>query len=380
MTQAMTRGDQQARNTQGVLSMRSGGYYSERTAGARIAINNALPMVRAALPPAPGAKEPLRLADYGSADGGTSREMWYRLIEGLRDAGDHREIVLTYTDLPSNDFSTLFRTMQGLQGDPAFAYQKAFDGVSVHGCGTGFHSQLFPKDSLDFGFSATAMHYVSETPCDITNHVHAVGAVGEEAERFAAQARKDWERILLARAAELKPGGRFLCVNFGIDEEGRYLGNTGGVQMFDMFATLWSEMRDEGRITPEDFDRATFAQYYRTQAEFTAPLLDETSPVSRAGLRLVSAGSRHTRCPYEQAFAEAGGAMSAAEFAANLVPTLRSWSETVFRTALSGRPAEEAQSLVDLFYRRYEDRVAADPAGHAMDYIHIVLEIEKTSV
>ena len=26
----------------------------------------------------------------------------------------------------------------------------------------------------------------------------------------------------------LEPGGRFICINFGIDENGRYLGNTGG--------------------------------------------------------------------------------------------------------------------------------------------------------
>ena len=37
---------------------------------------------------------------------------------------------------------------------------------------------------------------------------------------FAKQAAADWQSILLARAAELVPGGRFICLNPGIDAEG----------------------------------------------------------------------------------------------------------------------------------------------------------------
>ena len=55
------------------------------------------------------------MADFGSADGGTSQEMWYNLIKQLRDSNDYRDIEILYTDLASNDFSTLFKTMQGMQ-------------------------------------------------------------------------------------------------------------------------------------------------------------------------------------------------------------------------------------------------------------------------
>lgn len=364
-------------STQAVLSMRGGGYYSERTYGAKQAIDKMLPYVQDALTPQPGATEALRVADYGAADGGTSREMWLTAFKALRSGGDTREIAITYTDLASNDFSTLFRTMQGLQGDPKLAYQSLIDNVFVYGCGTGFHRQLFPAATLDLGFSATAMHYLSEKPCEISTHVHAVGAEGDEAAAFTEQARLDWERILLARANELKPGGRMICLNFGIDEDGRYLGNTGGAHMFNLFDRFWGELRDEGKITQAEYERASFVQYYRTLEEFTAPLQDPASPVHKAGLRLVEAFSSYTRCPYETAFAESGGQMSHADFAKSLIPTMRSWSETVFLTALDTRPHHEAQALVDNFYQRYEDHVAADPAGHAMDYIHIAVVMEK---
>jgi len=363
-------------NTQAVLAMKGAGYYSARTAGAKHAIDKVRPMLEDALQSLPE-QAVLRLADFGAADGGTSQEMWAGLIATLRASGDSRPIEILYTDLASNDFSTLFRTMQGMQGDTAHAYQNSYENVFVHGCGTGFHQQLMADASLCLGFSATAMHYVSEKPCEIEDHVHMVGATPQERLKFSAQAAADWERILLARAAELAPGGRFICLNFGIDEKGRYLGHTGGQSMFDNFTHHWRALRDEGRITEQEFIRATFAQHYRTVEEFTAPFDDPQSAVSKAGLTLRSVETRLTPCPFREAFIHAKGTMSAREFAQTLIPTMRSWSETVFRTALTGRPETEISQIVDKFYQAYEDEVATHPEGHAMDYIHIILEIEK---
>ncbi|MEL7174263.1 MAG: SAM-dependent methyltransferase, partial [Pseudomonadota bacterium] len=98
----------------------------------------------------------------------------------------------------------------------------------------------------------------------------------------------------------------------------------------------------------------------------------------KAGLRLISAETRITPCPYRAAY-DADPRMDARTFARSYIPTLRSWSETVFANALSpARSAAERTALVDAFYQRYEDDVAAAPDGHAMDYVHIYLAIEKT--
>ena len=366
-------------NTQAVLAMRGAGYYSERTAGARNVINDAGAMVIDALAQAPQTKT-LHIADYGAADGGTSREMWDMVIGQLRATGDHRQIEMLYTDLASNDFSTLFRMMQGMQGDPAIAYQSRYENVFVHGCGTGFHQQLMADASLNLGFSATAMHYVSTKPLEIPEHVHSACADPKSQTAYACQAAQDWENILLARAAELIPGGRFICLNFGIDEQGRYLGNTGGYHMFDHFHKFWLALYQDGSITSDEYQRASFAQYYRTMDEFCAPFNDAESAVSKAGLKLKSYHRKLTKCPYAKAFLDAGGvggSMSNLDYANSLIATMRSWSETVFLTALDGRDADEAAQIVDRFYTAYRDAVAADPTGHAMDYVHIILDIEK---
>jgi len=374
----MNRPRKGAINTQDVLAMRGEGYYSERTAGARNVINDAGAMVLNALRDLPPAST-LRFADYGAADGGTSQQMWDMVIRNRRDAGDERQIEMIYTDLTSNDFSTLFRIMQGMQGDATYAYQNHFKNVFVHACGTGFHEQLLTNASLHLGFSATAMHYVSVKPMEIPNHVHAACADINSKTAFAKQAAVDWQNILLARAAELVPGGRFICLNFGIDAEGRYLGNTGGKHMFDHFHKFWRALYEKGNITKSEYEGATFVQYYRTMEEFCAPFSDPNSDVSRAGLVLKSSSTKLTKCPYEAAFHDAGEGMSNREYAESLIPTMRSWSETVFKTALKGRDSSEIKKIVDDFYQAYSDEVAADPKGHAMDYVHIILDIEKTT-
>jgi hypothetical protein len=97
--------------------------------------------------------------------------------------------------------------------------------------------------------------------------------------------------------------------------------------------------------------------------------------VSKAGLRLEHISTMTTPCPYAQAFRDH---RDAAAFAKAYVPTLRSWSETVFAGALDpARPAAERAAILDAFYAAYENAVAAAPEGHRMDYVHCIMEISK---
>ena len=363
-------------NTQSVLSMRSDGYYSERTIGAKIAIDSTLPLMNQAIKEIPTSPI-LRMADFGSADGGTSQEMWFKIISNLRKNNDNRQIEILYTDLASNDFSTLFRIMQGMQGNSSLSFQKQYSNIFVHGCGTGFHKQLMFDNTLSLGFSATAMHYVSEKPCQIIDHVHMTGATNDEKDKFKIQAAKDWESILLNRSKELLPGGRFICLNFGIDKKGRYLGNTDGHCMFDKFTYHWKSLEEKGIITNEEFVRATFTQHYRTVDEFKKPFEDPNSSVSKAGLRLKSCTTKFTDCPFKVNYEKNKNSMSSNDYAKTLIPTLRSWSETVFKTSLLGRDQDEINNIVDQFYNSYQEEITSDPKGHAMDYIHIIMDIEK---
>jgi hypothetical protein len=181
--------------------------------------------------------------------------------------------------------------------------------------------------------------------------------------------------MLTNRARELVPGGRLALFNFGIDEDGRYLGHTGGISMFDTFSEIWAELVDQGAITQDEYVDTNFPQCYRTVAQFTAPLKDPGNPVYQAGLRLEHVETRVVPCPYAKAFADHG---DPARFAEEYIPTLRSWSESTFMTGLSAeRRLEERWGIIDRFYDAYRERVARAPEGHAMDYVHIYLICSK---
>ena len=358
-----------ADDTSRFMAMKGAGYYSQATVGARHVITGAIPVVQKALAAQNLADQSsaITFTDMGCADGGTSLEMWGSVLRGLRAELPDHPLQLTYTDLPKNDFSQLFQIVHGQTDLPAYAPD--IDNLYIMASATSFHRAIVPPGTLNLGFSATASHYISETPAQIPDHVHMVGSSGDVRDAFKAQGAKDWEAFLLARAQELAPGGRLVLYNFGIDEQGRYLGHTGGHSMFDTFARLWQNLVEDGTLTQEEFAATNFPQHYRTVDEFAAPFRDETSPVYKAGLRLEDIGTLHTRCPFEQSFSEDHG--DAARFARDYIPTLRSWSEPTFVAGLSAtRSADEIAPIIDRFYQSYEDTVAEAPEGHAMDYIH----------
>jgi len=347
------------------------GGYSLATVGAKHVIDGALPLVLDALEriaPERGSGI-FTMADFGCADGGTSLDMVATVLREVRRRAPERPIAMVYTDQPRNDFNALFAIVQ------APGRLDAISDLNVLASATSFYRRILPPGSLSLGFSATAMHWLSAKPCDVSDHVQAVGASGPELAAFARQGRADWQAILLHRAAELGSGGRLVLVNFCRDEAGRYLGHTAGIDMFDTFARLWRELVADGTIAEAEYREMTLPQYYKSVAEFAAPLTDPDDPVHRAGLRLEQLETRIVPCPFAADFARHG---DAAAFARAYVPTLRSWTESTFHAALSAaRPAVERRAIIDRYYDRYEALVRERPEGHGMDYVHAYMTVAK---
>jgi len=358
------------------VTMWSGGFYSTATKGAKDVIDGATPLVLEAIRcmPNTGTSTPFTLTDMGCADGGTSIDLVRQAVRAVRARWPQRPITVVYNDQPRNDYNSLFSLIHGLTPIPT--YLDEIEDVYVLASATSFYRQIVPAGTLHLGFSATAMHWLSRKPCDLSNHVQAVGAQGAELAAFAEQGRSDWQTLLLQRARELTPGGRLVLVNFGKDEAGRYLGNTGGVNMFDTFNALWRRFAAEGTISADEYLRMTLPQYYKTVEEFTHPLTDNANPVYRAGLRLEKWETRVVSCPFAAEFRQH---RDATRFAHEYVPTLRSWTESTFFAALSSkRPLEERRAIIDRYYNAYETAVRENPEGHGMDFVHIYLTIAKT--
>ena len=357
--------------------MSGGGLYSLATIGAKDVIDAATPLVIDAINDLPlvSIENGFTLSDMGTADAGTSLSMVANAIDAVNARVPGTPISIVYSDQPRNDFNALITNVHGL--GPFETYLDTHDNVFPMVSGTTFYKQILPPNSLNIGFSATAMHWMSSKVCNISNHVQAVGAEGEELEAFRAQAGRDWRQILLHRAAELKPGGKLVLINFARDEQGRYLGNTGGINMFDTFNQIWVSFLEQGRISREEYEGMTLPQYYNSVEEFSAPLQDENDPVYQAGLRLEHIDTRLVVCPFAKSFEEHG---DAARFAEEYIPTIRTWNESIYFNGLSAdRPLEERHEIIEDYYRTYHDMVREEPTGHGMDYIHAYMVISKVT-
>ena len=357
------------------ITMSSDGVYSLATKGAKDVIDNAMPLVVRAIDSIPRQSfaSHFTLADMGCADGGTSLEMIQNALVAIRQRASETPVTVTYTDQPRNDFNALVKNIHGLG---AFqSYFAEFKDVYPVFSGTSFYGQMLPPASLHLGFSATAMHWLSDKPGDISNHVHMVGAEESELENFRSHAHGDWRQILLNRARELVSGGKLVLVNFCIDETGQYLGNTGGVNMFDTFNEIWLEFVRQGRVTEAEYVGMTLPQYYNTVEEFSAPLVNPEDAVYQAGLRLEHIETQVVPCPFAVDFKQHG---DAEKFAEEYIPTIRTWNQSIYYNALSEqRSVEERQSLIEDYYSTYKSQVRENPEGHGMDYVHAYMTITK---
>eukprot|EP01083_Nonionella_stella_P164578 545135_1 len=377
--------------------------YTEKTRGITLVMEAASPLILACLNELKpflqklseneGNSEIFTIADFGSADGGTSMDMWAESIRRIRsEFGDSFPIEIRYEDQPVNDFRLLFMRLHGLNTEtpnPLLADPKLFPNVYCSATGTSFYRQCFPPESVSLGFSSTAMHWLSAPPCPFESAIHhsQVGARLKEdtsldpdtrkrmvstLSQWVDQARKDWEAILLNRSREMMSGGRLVIVNFAIDSSGQHLGHTNDVpvSLYDMFDEQWKSMVRDGRITHLEYVNTNFPQYYRTEAELRAPFTTAgfgTSLVMNSGLRLESLDMRTVPCVYRSEFHES----PTPGFAQRYSPTLSSWSDGVFMSGLSDtRSNDEKRSIVNEFWKRIEDEISKSPGEHGLDYVH----------
>ena len=166
------------------ITMSKGGAYSLATRGAADVINASIPMINQALSGMElRGRTDFSVADMGCADGGTSLQMIETMIEQIREEAPEIPIKVHYTDQPRNDYNGLIQTVLGLGHFPSYIekHKNVFQFFSANS----FYHQILPDASLDFCFSATAMHWLSGKPCDLSNHIHMVGAKGKEQEIFS---------------------------------------------------------------------------------------------------------------------------------------------------------------------------------------------------
>jgi len=366
------------------------GFYSDNTIGCFDVVAEATPTVLDACTYALDKINPsaLVVADYGTADGGTSMILMMKMCEMVRSkCGDDLPISVWYEDQACNEWTSLFLRLdgdtQGIQQQPP-SFLKSFPNTYAYASGVSFYENCFPPASVHAAVSFTAMHWLTTRPGPMTAAIHHTQAemVPGELSAFEQQAAADWELILSNRAKELAPGGRMVMVNFTNSKKGEHLGwvtreNGAAESMYATKQRIWKEMSEEGVITAEEYDSTVINNYYRSEAEFEAPFAPDGA-ATKAGLKLVSIETKVVKCPYHTAWVDGTGDRTPEEHAEWFVPTTRTWSNSSYLGGLSdSRSGAEKSRIVDELFDRYVAEVAKDPTRHAMDYVHCYLVIEK---
>ncbi|KAJ3158899.1 hypothetical protein HK101_001212 [Irineochytrium annulatum] len=221
--------------------------------------------------------ERLTVADFGCSHGANS----IPVLEAMLRLAGKKPIDFYLIDLPSNDWATTADALKKV-ADEAGASIIKFEDVENPPAtaatrfiltGRSFHDQILKDNTLHFGFSATAMHWLSSKP-----EARGFGVGGDllfralpaddphRVEWTKLQAN-DWDRILIARQAELAPGAGIVI---GIPAANP--GDDTLRQHPNQFPALTAmEMEDRGEVTREQANAIVLNVFSRSKEEMERP-------------------------------------------------------------------------------------------------------------
>ncbi|MFZ4519865.1 MAG: hypothetical protein ACOYOP_15860 [Microthrixaceae bacterium] len=337
--------------------MAADGYYnrhSERQAQAAEMGTGWLAEAAAAVP-LPDAL-PVAIADYGSAQGRNSMAPMRAAVEAVRSRSD-AQIEVIHTDLPANDFATLFRLFE----EDHSSYLRGFTEVYPYAIGRSFYKPLFPTGTLHLGWSCVSTHWLSHVPRTGIRALMPALAAPEDREAFARQAADDWSAFLTARAQELDVGGRVVMVQPCAHPDG----TSGGETLARVMAEVRDSMVEDGRLPLHVADRMLIPAWMRTVDEYVAPIDDHPH------LRLLRIEVVDQLPDPDRARLLADRDVHA--YAHSVAASARAWSEHM----LFGEVDDDGVTA-DEFYRRLEEEIAAHPGDGELPVPHLLFEFERT--
>jgi SAM dependent carboxyl methyltransferase len=306
-----------------------------------------------------------RIADYGSAQGQNSLLPMKTAIAKLRTTAARSgrteiPITVTHTDLPTNDWTTLFQTV--LFSPDSYLLDQ--NNVFCFASGTSVYQQIFPQNHIAFGYSAITEHWLSRKPGDIPDEIWSPRATGKAREVWAAQAKADWQGFLRYRALEMQPPARLLIVGSGANQKGE----SGAEGLIDLANAVMQQLLTDGTIYAKEYKEMAIPTYYRTAQEWKEPFTSD----SNFSLSLDHFEEFALADPYLEQFERDADAQAFAEaytafFKAAFEPCL-------FVNLSDSRTPEDRRHVIDLFSQRLRSALAKSPKKYSCRWvIHLML-------
>jgi hypothetical protein len=363
----LTPGSSQRTTASADAVMKGHGFYNEHSRSQQQADSLGLPLLERAVEEMTVLKgaEPAAVADFGAAQGRNSLGPMRLAVEKIRRRTTvFTPIVVIHTDLPQNDFASLFALVEA---SPE-SYLRSVENVFALAAGKSFYERIFPDGYLSLGWTAISVHWLSKVPCDIPDHVYAQRAGQRAQKAYAEQASEDWQRFLGHRARELRPGGELIVVAVTTDDTG----NTGGEDLMDLTNEPVLAMVEAGFIRPEEYRRMNMPAYHRTMEEFTGPL--RSGPLTED---LILKENARAGFP-DQLWPEHEQTEDATAFAGSYTEFMRAFTEAPLFAGLGAdRTPADRERLANEYFERMRSLIEADPKRARWDWHVALLRVAK---
>jgi hypothetical protein len=323
--------------------MEGSGFYNEHSRQQEEAASAGVAMLRDAAGDIPLlGNGPIVVADYGASQGKNSLRPLRAALDRIRGRpdGGQAAVSVVHTDLPDNDFSSLFETVAH---DPE---SYAGPGVFTFAAGRSFYEELFADAAVSLGWSATAVVWLSQVPCPLPNHLFSFAATGERRQKWARAAAGDWETFLRLRGAELRSGAELVVTTL--------VSGPGYLDWMALIEAGAKDTLDAGTIDRAEHEAMVIPTYVREPDEFFGT-------VERAGLPLTLVDSTIELAP-DPAFESFKVHQDAHRYSEEAVAAYRAWSEPALMSALdAGRTAHDRAAIANALYEHTRARLEASP-------------------
>jgi len=308
-----------------------------------------------------GTDEVFVIADYGSADGANSSELFEAVIRQIHTINPMLAIRLVYIDLADPAYFEAFwatSALAKLKHVEAQYIQRSF-------------YEPFPEiaGKLWIGFSSTALHWLNAKTAgpDYFQHplcIQPNQLPDSERREFAEKWEADWHLFLHECSRSLVKGGALFFANLTDMGDARWPASAG----YDNLRDICRELFEEKKLSRAELNAIFIPDYFATPSEMSR-LLEED------GLRCFAINACDpltVPCAY---FTKAQDRLDdpheRSRLAATLAHVVRAWSESSMRIGL----CEDNKGLIEDIYRRLQDKFYEKPEG--LPYQYCLLELAK---
>ncbi|KAL5729776.1 indole-3-acetate O-methyltransferase [Ranunculus cassubicifolius] len=234
-------------------------------------------------------EDPFVVADLGCSCGKNTISTMDVIIKHITKRyealGYHNlpEFSAFFSDLPSNDFNTLFQLLPPLSTNInggtmeeclASNGQRSYFAAGVPGS---FYRRLFPARSINVFHSAFSLHWLSQVPESVLDkrssaynrgRVFIHGASESTTMAYKKQFQTDLAGFLKSRSRELKKGGSMFLVCLGRTSVDPTDQGGAGLLFGTHFQDAWNDLVQEGLVDSEKRDNFNIPVYAPSLQDF----------------------------------------------------------------------------------------------------------------